>query len=146
VNTTQFPAFMWLACSGAGRSQTLLVARGDDVDTTTDRRHADRIRQNRSRRSAVSCGRHKRFNKRFSARPDYVRLVSSTEQVVSAVEEAAKGGRRLVATSGGHCLEGFVSDPEVRVIIDVSPMKRVYYDAEMGAVWAGTLPIKGDQR
>ncbi len=87
-----------------------------------------------------------RFNKRFSARPDYVRLVSSTEQVVSAVEEAAKEGRLLVATSGGHCLEGFVSDPEVRVIIDVSPMKRVYYDAEMGAVWAGTLPIKGDQR
>jgi len=27
-----------------------------------------------------------------------------------------------------------VSDPEVRVIIDVSPMKRVYYDAERGAV------------
>ena len=43
-------------------------------------------------------------------------------------------GRRLVVTSGGHCLEGFVSDPEVRVIIDVSPMKRVYYDAERGAV------------
>ena len=33
----------------------------------------------------------KRFNKRFSARPDYVRLVSSTEQVVSAVEEAVRG-------------------------------------------------------
>jgi hypothetical protein len=76
----------------------------------------------------------KRFNKRFSARPDYVRLVSSTEQVVSAVEEAVREGRRLTVTSGGHCLEGFVSDPEVRVIIDVSPMKRVYYDAEMGAV------------
>jgi hypothetical protein len=76
----------------------------------------------------------KRFNKRFAASPDYVRLVSSTAQVVSAVEEAVREGRRLVVTSGGHCLEGFVSDPEVRVIIDVSPMKRVYYDAEMGAV------------
>src|SRR5438876_9858340 len=75
-----------------------------------------------------------RFNKRFSARPDYVRLVSSTDQVVSAVEEAVREGRRLVVTSGGHCLEGFVSDPEVRVIIDVLPMKRVYYDAEMPAV------------
>jgi len=32
----------------------------------------------------------KRFNKRFSARPDYVRLASSTEQVVSAVEEAGE--------------------------------------------------------
>jgi len=76
----------------------------------------------------------KRFNKRFSASPDYVRLVSSTDQVVAAVEEAVREGRRLVVTSGGHCLEGFVSDPEVRVIIDVSPMKRVDYDPEMGAV------------
>jgi FAD/FMN-containing dehydrogenase len=76
----------------------------------------------------------KRFNKRFRGSPDYVRLVRSTEQVISAVEEAVKEGRRLAVTSGGHCLEGFVSDPEVRAIIDVSPMKSVYYDAERRAV------------
>jgi hypothetical protein len=76
----------------------------------------------------------KRFNKRFRASPDYVRLVNSTDQLVSAIQDAVSEGRRLVVTSGGHCLEGFVSDPEVRVIIDVSPMKRVYYDAERGAV------------
>ncbi|HMJ19933.1 MAG TPA: FAD-binding oxidoreductase, partial [Gemmatimonadaceae bacterium] len=76
----------------------------------------------------------KQFNKRFRANPDYVRLVHSSDQVVSAVEEAVKEGRRLVVTSGGHCLEGFVSDPDVRVIVDVSPMKRVYYDAERRAV------------
>jgi hypothetical protein len=76
----------------------------------------------------------KRFNKRFSASPDYVRRAGSTEQVVSAVEEAVREGRRLAVTSGGHCLEGFVSDPEVRVILDVSPMKRVDYDAERRAV------------
>jgi aclacinomycin oxidase len=61
-------------------------------------------------------------------------LVSSTDQVVSAVQDAVTEEQRLVVTSGGHCLEGFVSDPDVRVIIDVSPMKRVYYDAEMRAV------------
>src|SRR5947209_12667025 len=94
-------------------------------------KHSDRIRPDDPRYLAVV---EKRFNKRFSARPDYVRLVSSTDQVVSAVEEAVREGRRLVVTSGGHCLEGFVSDPEVRVIIDVLPMKRVYYDAEMRAV------------
>jgi|SRR6266496_733993 len=55
----------------------------------------------------------KRFNKRFRASPDYVRLVTSTDHVVSAVEEAVREGQRLVVTSGGHCLEGFVSDPEV---------------------------------
>ncbi len=76
----------------------------------------------------------KQFNKRFRANPDYVRLAGSADQVVSAVEEAVREERRLVVTTGGHCLEGFVSDPEVRVILDVSPMKRVYYDADMGAV------------
>jgi aclacinomycin oxidase len=76
----------------------------------------------------------KRFNKRFSASPDYVRLVESTAQVISAVEAAVREERRVVVTSGGHCLEGFVSNPEVRVIIDVSPMKRVHYDPAMGAV------------
>lgn len=76
----------------------------------------------------------KRFNKRFSARPDYVRFVTSTAEVVVAVQEAVDEGRRLTVTSGGHCLEGFVSDPEMRVILDISPMKDVYYDAEFRAV------------
>jgi aclacinomycin oxidase len=93
--------------------------------------NADRIGPGDPRYRAVV---EKRFNKRFSARPDFVRLVSSTDQVVSAVEEAVREGRRLAVTSGGHCLEGFVSDPDVRVIIDVSPMRRIFYDADMGAV------------
>src|ERR1051326_1500287 len=76
----------------------------------------------------------KRFNKRFVASPDYVRLASSIDDVVSAVEEAVSEGRRLVVTGGGHCLENFVSDPEIRVIIDVSPMKRIYFDEERRAV------------
>jgi len=76
----------------------------------------------------------KGFNKRFTASPDYVRLVHSANEVVSAVQDAVSGHHRLVVTSGGHCLEGFVSDPDVRVIIDVSPMKRVYYDRHRNAV------------
>ncbi len=76
----------------------------------------------------------KRFNKRFAASPDYVYLPGSTSELVAAVEEAVAEGRRLVVTSGGHCLEGFVSDPDARVILDVSPMKRIEYDAERGAV------------
>ena len=43
-------------------------------------------------------------------------------------------GRRLVVTSGGHCLEGFVADPEVQVILDVSPMTLVYHDREKRAI------------
>jgi aclacinomycin oxidase len=76
----------------------------------------------------------KQFNKRFRAKPDYVRLVDSTDQVIAAVDDAVREDRRLVVTSGGHGLEGFVTDPEVRVIIDVSPMKRVHYDADRRAV------------
>jgi FAD binding domain/Berberine and berberine like len=76
----------------------------------------------------------KQFNKRFVARPDYVRIAQSTREVVAAVQDAVHEWRRVVVTSGGHCLEGFVSDPKVNVIIDVSPMKRIYYDAAMRAV------------
>src|SRR5258706_8665571 len=43
----------------------------------------------------------KRFNKRFRASPDYVRLVSSTDQVVSAVGRAGRGRRRVDAATGG---------------------------------------------
>ena len=76
----------------------------------------------------------RQFNKRFTAGPDYVRSASSTQQVVTAVQDAVDEGRRLVATSGGHCLEGFVTDPGVRVIVDTSAMKRIYYDAAHRAV------------
>jgi hypothetical protein len=76
----------------------------------------------------------KRFNKRFIASPDYVQMVASTDEVVAAVADAVSEGRRLVVTSGGHCLEGFVSDSDVRAIVDVSPMKRIYYDEQMRAV------------
>jgi hypothetical protein len=100
--------------------------------TTDDQRiESNRIGRDDPRYRALV---DKRFNKRFRADPDYVHLVSSTDQVVSAVQEAINDGRRLVVTSGGHCLEGFVSDPAVRVIVNLSPMKRIYYDSERGAV------------
>jgi aclacinomycin oxidase len=73
------------------------------------------------------------FNKRFAGKPDYVRLVGSTEQVVDAVQEAVRDEARVVVRSGGHCLEGFVADPAVRVVIDTSLMTGVYYDPEMRA-------------
>jgi FAD/FMN-containing dehydrogenase len=75
----------------------------------------------------------KRFNKRFAGKPDYVRLVGSTEQVVDAVQDAVSQDLRVVARSGGHCLEGFVADPAVRVVIDTSLMTGVYYDPDMDA-------------
>ncbi len=70
----------------------------------------------------------KGFNKRFTASPDYFRLVCSASEVVEAVQEAINGKRRVVVRSGGHCLEGFVSGPAVQVIIDMSLMNDIYYD------------------
>ena len=76
----------------------------------------------------------KQFNKRYRAHPDYVQFASTADDVIDAVASAVRERRRLVVTSGGHCLENFVSDPDVRAIIDVSQMKRVYYDAKMRAI------------
>jgi aclacinomycin oxidase len=76
----------------------------------------------------------RQFNKRFRARPDYVVLAHTSQEVVGAVQDAVDEGRRLVVTSGGHCLEGFVSDPDARVILDVSPMKAIAFDAPRRAI------------
>lgn len=73
------------------------------------------------------------FNKRFEGKPDYFRLVGSTEDVIDAVQHAVRSGLRLAVRSGGHCLEGFVADLAVRVVIDMSPMSSVSWDAEMKA-------------
>jgi FAD/FMN-containing dehydrogenase len=73
------------------------------------------------------------FNKRFVGRPDHIRLVRSTAQVVDAVQAAVRDGLRIAARSGGHCLEGFVADSAVQVIIDTALMNRIDYDPDMGA-------------
>jgi len=73
------------------------------------------------------------FNRRFVGRPDYVRVVGSTEQLIEAVEAAVREGRRVAVRSGGHCLEGFVGDPTVKALIDMSAMTGVTYDPELRA-------------
>jgi hypothetical protein len=75
----------------------------------------------------------KRFNKRFTGKPEYIRLPQSTQEVVEAVQDAVNSKQRPVVRSGGHCLEGFVSDPGVQVLIDVSLMTNIYYDTERAA-------------
>lgn len=75
----------------------------------------------------------KRFNKRYAGKPEYICLPTSTQEVVEAVQEAVSSKRRPVVRSGGHCLEGFVADPTVQVLIDVSLLNNIYYDAERAA-------------
>ncbi|GIH14355.1 FAD-binding oxidoreductase [Rugosimonospora africana] len=67
-------------------------------------------------------------NFRYVGRPDEIRVVGSTDQVVRAVSDAAHSGRRIAVRSGGHCFENFTADPAVRMLLDLSPMDAVGYD------------------
>jgi aclacinomycin oxidase len=67
-------------------------------------------------------------NFRYAGRPDEIRVVGSTEQVVAAVSDATRSGRRIAVRSGGHCFENFTADPAVRLLLDMSPMDAVGYD------------------
>ncbi|PZG29193.1 FAD-linked oxidase [Spongiactinospora gelatinilytica] len=75
----------------------------------------------------------RRGHKRYVGSPDYVRVVGSTEQVVQAVQEAVRDGGRVAVRSGGHCLENWVDDASIQVLIDLSGMTQVYYDPERNA-------------
>src|SRR5579871_5008267 len=91
--------------------------------------HAGIVRRGDSRYTALAG----RGSKRFTGTPDSIRVVCSTEQIVNAVQDAVNEQLRLAVRSGGHCLEGFVSDAMVRVVIDTSLMRRIRYDPAMGA-------------
>ncbi|MFI1890348.1 FAD-dependent oxidoreductase [Streptomyces jumonjinensis] len=67
------------------------------------------------------------MNHRFTGRPDYVRVVSTTEQVRAAVGEAVAAGKRVSVRSGGHGFEDFTTSG-VEVLLDLSEMDRVGYD------------------
>lgn len=67
-------------------------------------------------------------NHRFTGCPDYVRVVSTARQVADAVAEAVAAGRRIAVRSGGHGWEDFTASADIKVLLDVSPMNRVYFD------------------
>ncbi|GAA1076625.1 FAD-dependent oxidoreductase [Nocardiopsis composta] len=73
------------------------------------------------------------FNQRWIADPDAIMVVGTPEEaraaLAAALEKTGRGeAGRITVRSGGHCYEDFVCSPDVGVIIDVSPMCKVYYD------------------
>ncbi|MFC9975797.1 FAD-binding oxidoreductase [Spirillospora sp. NPDC127200] len=68
------------------------------------------------------------YNRRFEGRPEQIHVAHSAEDVVRAVNDAVRTGRKVAVRSGGHCFEDFVDAPDVRVVIDMSEMKAVRYD------------------
>ncbi|MGN9908979.1 FAD-binding oxidoreductase [Phytohabitans sp. LJ34] len=73
-------------------------------------------------------------NNRFVSSPDEICLPRTTGQVVRAVQDAVRAGRRISVRSGGHCYEGFVDHREVKTIVDMSEMKGIRYDPTRNAV------------
>lgn len=73
------------------------------------------------------------LNQRFVAHPDRVHVVRTTEQVVRVVRQAVREGKRLSVRGGGHCFENFVFNPSVQVVVDMSEMKKVYFDTQHNA-------------
>jgi aclacinomycin oxidase len=73
------------------------------------------------------------YNRRFTGTPEQVQLVYTPEHVQRALERAVRNGKRVTVRSGGHCFDGLVDDPRFQVLLDVSEMKRVYYDPGLKA-------------
>ncbi|MDH6124887.1 FAD-binding protein [Kitasatospora sp. GP82] len=84
------------------------------------------------------------YNHRFVGQPDQVRLVTSTEEVVAAVDEAVAAGRRIAVRSGGHCFEDFTASPEIEVLLDMSQLNGISYDPGRRAIEVGSGAVLGD--
>jgi FAD/FMN-containing dehydrogenase len=103
------------------------------MSTPSARRPAITVKPDDVRYPALSRG----FNQRWIAVPEYVRMVTTPQGAAAALSEAVNqpaadpARTRVTVRSGGHCYEDFVCGDDVRVILDVSPMCDMYYDAGM---------------
>ncbi|WP_201776918.1 FAD-binding oxidoreductase [Streptacidiphilus anmyonensis] len=73
-------------------------------------------------------------NQRYVGSPEAVYVIHSTDQVAGVVQQAVSAGKRITVSSSGHCLEDFVFNPDVEVVLDLSPLDRVSYDPDRNAV------------
>ncbi|MCI4061242.1 FAD-binding oxidoreductase [Micromonospora sp. R77] len=77
------------------------------------------------------------YNHRFVTRPEVIRVPTTTEQVVDAVQAAVTAGKRIVVRSGGHCFENFSALPDTQVLLDLSQLDDISYDERFHAVSIG---------
>ncbi|MGK5550586.1 FAD-dependent oxidoreductase [Actinomadura kijaniata] len=73
------------------------------------------------------------WNTRFQGKPENVHLVHTAKQVADIVEKAVAAGKRIAVRGGGHSYENFTASPDIQVLIDLSQMSNVYYDARRRA-------------
>jgi hypothetical protein len=119
--------------SAGGAALTNRTTRGRDAATTapTDELTGGgvRIRRGDIRYADLSRG----GDERWTSSPDYIELVSSRDQVTTAVQRAVHAGKRVTVRSGGHCYEDFVDNADVQVIIDLSRLTEITFDTERDA-------------
>ncbi|GGY12526.1 FAD-binding oxidoreductase [Streptomyces minutiscleroticus] len=72
-------------------------------------------------------------NQRWVGSPERIHLATSTAEVVAAVQQAVDTGRRLAVRSGGHCYEDFTTHHDIDVVLDLSRMDDISYDARRKA-------------
>jgi len=73
-------------------------------------------------------------NLRFSGRPSEIIPVTTAEELEVALQYTVDKNYRVAVRGGGHCLENFVSNPDVNVVIDISGLKAIRYDEAMNAI------------
>ncbi|MFE4515533.1 FAD-binding protein [Kitasatospora sp. NPDC056783] len=83
-------------------------------------------------------------NLRWVGTPDEIRVVGNADQVLQAVQDYVRAGKRIAVRAGGHCYEDFVTDSGVRAVIDVSLMKDVFYDPQYRAFVIEPGALLGD--
>jgi hypothetical protein len=74
------------------------------------------------------------LNPRWTARPDNVYVVDAPEQIAPIVAGAISQGKKITVRGGGHCFEDFVYSGDAKVIIDLTNMNRIYYDAATNSI------------
>src|SRR5260370_40285634 len=67
-------------------------------------------------------------NQLFQGQPDFIIRVNTIDELKEALQNTVLQNQYVVVRSGGHCLEDFVANPEVKVIIDISKIKGVRFD------------------
>jgi hypothetical protein len=67
-------------------------------------------------------------NELFKGHPDCIIPVNTIDELKEALQNTVQQDQYVVIRGGGHCLEGFVANPEVQAIIDISKMKGVRFD------------------
>ncbi|MFG3108762.1 FAD-dependent oxidoreductase [Streptomyces tendae] len=122
------------AAAGTGLA-TAPVARADTGRARTARStEAVAVTPSDSRYPDLTSGN----NLRWKAAPDKVVLPRTTSEVVSAVQEAVTGDKRLSVCGGGHCFEDFVFNADIRININMSLMSAVSFDPSMNAFKVGS--------